>query len=288
MPAAVPKLVQRFRARELQRLVNATSANPSSRTTVFMRNTDVKNLKMHIPLHNPFLPRPLFNRALTLVEPESSEVQERKKWAQPKYSLRRQADLVKAARASGTLHLLPPGPKLSVEELQDARRDARRRARVAAETQRRARARTEEVSATTELEALETPSSASTLAQAPSPSQLGSSPRKRGKWVIRSAAQLAKRRNSATAGYPGVVFRWTGKVPEKAQTKAGRLTVYAGRKRMFKGHKWERNYKKRTGQINVRMRDMKKRIKRFKNVYKNRRANPLLPASPRRKESLPF
>ena len=34
------------------------------------------------------------------------------RWMQPKYSLRRQAELVKAAKLSGTLHLLPPGPKL--------------------------------------------------------------------------------------------------------------------------------------------------------------------------------
>src|ERR1700679_3695909 len=35
------------------------------------------------------------------------------RWAPPRYSLRRQADLIKHARASGTLHLLPPGPKMS-------------------------------------------------------------------------------------------------------------------------------------------------------------------------------
>jgi len=33
------------------------------------------------------------------------------KWYQPKYSLRRQLELVKKARISGTLHLLPPGLK---------------------------------------------------------------------------------------------------------------------------------------------------------------------------------
>lgn len=42
--------------------------------------------------------------------------------------------------------------------------------------------------------------------------------------------------------------------------------LYAGKKRMFKGHKWERQLRKRRGQIAVRMRDMAKRIQRFKSV----------------------
>lgn len=33
-------------------------------------------------------------------------------WIPPRYSLRQQADLVKQARISGVLHMLPPGPKL--------------------------------------------------------------------------------------------------------------------------------------------------------------------------------
>src|SRR6266576_3833681 len=40
------------------------------------------------------------------------------RWAPPRYSLRRQADLIKHARASGTLHLLPPGQKMTSAQLE--------------------------------------------------------------------------------------------------------------------------------------------------------------------------
>ncbi|KAJ7221755.1 hypothetical protein GGX14DRAFT_671205 [Mycena pura] len=39
------------------------------------------------------------------------------RWAPPKYSLRQQADLVKRAKASGTLHVLPPSIKVPQPEL---------------------------------------------------------------------------------------------------------------------------------------------------------------------------
>jgi len=94
--------------------------------------------------------------------------------------------------------------------------------------------------------------------------------------------------NSRDAGYPGVDFQWEGEVPLSAREKNGWLTVYAGRKRMFKGHKWERALKKRRGQIRMRLRDMRKRIARFRSVHKRWRPRPLAPPKPRKKESLPF
>ncbi|KAJ7261294.1 hypothetical protein B0H12DRAFT_1069474 [Mycena haematopus] len=39
------------------------------------------------------------------------------RWAPPKYSLRQQADLIKRAKATNTVHLLPPGVKLPQPEL---------------------------------------------------------------------------------------------------------------------------------------------------------------------------
>ena len=44
------------------------------------------------------------------------------------------------------------------------------------------------------------------------------------------------------------------------------LKMYAGRKRMFKGHKWERVQAQRTKRTDILMRDMKKRIARYKEV----------------------
>lgn len=267
MPPAVPKLIQRFRARELQRLVDVGGLREPRRggTNVFMKNVNVNHVRMGTPMHNPFLPRPFISsKPSTSAEQQKKE---RKMWVQPKYSLRRQADLIKAARASGTLHLLPPGPKLSVEELDAAKREMRKRARLAKQAsvmveERIARAKvakstvkTEETVSTEIVETSQT-TVTSSLSQRVSRT-------KRRRWVLKRPHELVLRRNSAKAGYPGVVFRWTGKVPTKSRVG---LTIYEGRRRMFKGHKWERHLEKRRGQIAVRMRDMPGRISRFKNV----------------------
>ena len=60
---------------------------------------------------------------------------------------------------------------------------------------------------------------------------------------------------------------WEGEVKEKEVPGADvGNKLYAGKWRMFKGHKWERHLQKRKGEIAVRMRDMGARIARFKNV----------------------
>jgi large subunit ribosomal protein L25 len=56
-------------------------------------------------LPNPFLPR---------LNPKTG------RWAPPKYSLRRQAELIKKAKASNMLDLLPPGPKFVANAAGDA------------------------------------------------------------------------------------------------------------------------------------------------------------------------
>lgn len=67
--------------------VNSTSTNP-------------------IIIPNPFIPH--FDRATN-------------RWVRPQYSLRQQAQLVKAAKATGQLHLLPSGPKADIVTLQRPR-----------------------------------------------------------------------------------------------------------------------------------------------------------------------
>ncbi|THH11418.1 hypothetical protein EW145_g648 [Phellinidium pouzarii] len=322
MPPAVPPIVQRFRAREVQRLVTSVVVHRhrANDPKLHMKDVDVAKVRMGTPLHNPFLPRPLFDRSSTSdstgeadsasqADNASQAVKQRKKWATPKYSLRRQADLVKAARASGTLHLLPPGPKLTVAELEEAKQEAREKARSAKvsqlavkkaiETRRAVQSPAEPVAnvegglqsgeeMVESVADLAVPSLTLSKLQSLSLNSQKSTGLKRGKWIVRNAHALAKRRGSAQAGYPGIVFHWTGDVPLKASAKKNGLTIYAGRKRMFKGHKWERQLDKRRGKIAVRMRDMRKRIKRFRNVYLKKRVRPLSPAKPRKKETLPF
>jgi hypothetical protein len=60
---------------------------------------------------------------------------------------------------------------------------------------------------------------------------------------------------------------WTGTVRERnvAGADVGNR-LYAGKKRMFKGHKWERTRERRVGRTEMLLRDMDKRIERFKGV----------------------
>ena len=60
---------------------------------------------------------------------------------------------------------------------------------------------------------------------------------------------------------------WVGKVPEKAVvgTELG-IRLYAGKKRMFKGHLWERVKAKRIRRRSILMRDMAARVEKYKTV----------------------
>lgn len=152
---------------------------------------------------NPSIARPkVLNPFLPHKNPESG------RWAPPKYSLRRQAELVKQARTSGTLHLLPPGPKLSPKVL------------------------------------AEVPPAASLSTDA-------------------SVSPAA-----ATEGpWWGKDIEWEGELKEK-EVKGADVgnRLYAGKKRMFKGHKWERTLEKRTWERKVLLKDMQARIDRFRTV----------------------
>ena len=64
-----------------------------------------------------------------------------------------------------------------------------------------------------------------------------------------------------------IPVEWTGKVRERnvAGADVGNR-LYAGKKRMFKGHKWERMRERRVGRTKMLLRDMDERIQRFKGV----------------------
>jgi hypothetical protein len=71
---------------------------------------------------------------------------------------------------------------------------------------------------------------------------------------------------------------WTGKVRERnvAGADVGNR-LYAGKKRMFKGHKWERTRERRVGRTKMLLRDMDERIQRFKGVRQIFGTGPILP-----------
>ncbi|KAG5644696.1 hypothetical protein DXG03_007919 [Asterophora parasitica] len=160
------------------------------------------------------------------------------RWAPPAVSLRRQADLVKRAKETNTLYLLPPGPKV------------------------------------------------------PRPSSL-------------TPAEAAAEAHKAFGGVPGQKLNsrkprvlaqcwmnpvdWVGepKVKEVAGAELG-TKLYAGKKRMFKGHRWERLKEARDSKKAILMRDMARRIRNYKAYYQKRKPNPLKATSSTKARKLPF
>jgi large subunit ribosomal protein L25 len=190
--------IKRFRARELLGLVNHLKHfGPLPEPT----NSNTTTNQPTIQLPNPFLPK--FN-------PKSG------KWHKPNYSLRRQAELVKKAHATGSMDLLPPGPKKAAFES--------RMQRVAAATA----------------------TATATATAKPAPPSPSAPTRRNGKWDV---------------------IEWVGKVPEKKVVGAELgIRLYAGKKRMFRGHLWERVRAKRIRRRTILMRDMAARVENYKTV----------------------
>ncbi|KIK03907.1 hypothetical protein K443DRAFT_121254 [Laccaria amethystina LaAM-08-1] len=181
------------------------------------------------------------------------------KWSEPKYSLRHQAELVKKAKLSGTLHLLPPGPKTPEYIPQPVK--------VLDETPE------------------PTPDGAKTS---------GSVSEER---VVGSRKELEDAMDEALWQEPFEWFVGPGREGSEAVREKKRLEkpgaelgtrLYAGKKRMFKGHKWERVKAHRKRRQNILMRDMAKRVYNYKNYYKKRRPNPLKPPRTTKAPKLPF
>jgi large subunit ribosomal protein L25 len=153
-------------------------------------------------LPNPFIPRK---------SPKNQS------WRPPVYSLRRQADLVKKAKATGLLHLLPHGPKNPLP-----RTDAIK-----------AVERTQNAADPEPLEALKC--------------QLKDSKEDKSVWMDPVA--------------------WEGRVRSRKAPGADLgITLYAGKKKMFKGHKWERVRDAKGRRRGMLLRSMRRRIYNYKNV----------------------
>ncbi|KAG1736130.1 uncharacterized protein EDB91DRAFT_1143038 [Suillus paluster] len=209
--------VKRFRIRELGVV---TPALVKSAPKAKLSPSPASSSRNKVPvtsIDNPFLPK---------LNPKTG------RWAPPKYSLRQQAMLIKNARESGTLTLLPPGPKISAAEI-----------------------------------------AAAASAHA----------------IIPGLSASEKYKVQSTAAPWTRPIEWTGEVKEKKVLGAevgNRL--YAGKKRMFKGHKWQRTAEKRGKRRALLMRSMPKRITEFKQYYKRRRPHPLKPPRTAKNAKLPF
>lgn len=169
----------------------------------------------------PGMPRPAAsvpvaspNNHLVLPNPFVAQKMANGKWRAPVYSLRKQAELVRVAKANGLLHLLPPGPKNPLPRLLGRDQDSQ-----AALAMKEA----EENKMTRDLK-----------------------------------QRLTEGQNWLQP------ITWRGKV--KNRMPKSDVTLYTGRKRMFKGHKWERLREERQKKRAILMRDMKKRVYNFKMV----------------------
>ncbi|KAL1759533.1 hypothetical protein FB107DRAFT_287543 [Schizophyllum commune] len=187
------------------------------------------------------------------------------KWKGPKYSLRRQADLVKKAKAAGLLHLLPSGPKNPLP-LQP-------KAAPAAQTKTLAAT---DATADAPVEAAPTPAAAEAAPEEeaePTPALPAKEYRRRQRLALKDLSE-----------------EWTGNVHWVGEHRARDAPVarlYSGKRRMFKGKKHERIAHIVRGKRAVRMRDMAKRVREYKEFYRSRRPDPL--AVPRNvKGKLPF
>lgn len=203
-----------FRARELSALAAETQGNVGGG---------------HVPqLPNPFIPHK---------NPTTG------RWAPPKYSLRRQADLIKSAKSLGLIHLLPPGSKGSLDERMLSKRTS------------------------------------------------GTQQPTRSKWWQQQViwqGELKDEKKSAKENQGGAVKKRVPSMTVKQIDGLGAIKLYSGRKRMFKGHKWERERSQREKKRRILMRDMKERIVRYKEWYHRRRPNPLKPSRSAKAPKLPF
>ncbi|KAJ7118727.1 hypothetical protein C8R44DRAFT_832031 [Mycena epipterygia] len=176
------------------------------------------------------------------------------RWAPPKYSLRQQADIIKKAKVAGTAHLLPPCVKLPQPAIF---------APPPAPKSVSAGKAKETVSAGKAKETVRKPSTSL------EPSS--------------SARPNVKARKGAT-----VTVEWDRKPVVKKVAGADKGSrLYAAKKKMFKGSRLERARKQKHWRTWVLLHDMRKRIRRYRNTYVHRKANPLKPTRAAAKK-LPF
>ncbi|KAF8645403.1 hypothetical protein AX16_007837 [Volvariella volvacea WC 439] len=232
MSAQTIKLFRRHALKHIPREVQRAAAAPTSTIT--------------LQLPNPFIPRK---------HPVTG------KWIPPKYSLRRQADIVKAAKRQHMLDLIPAGPKMPPNKLAAALQHQPYIDITAFAKEQQAKA----------LKAAATKSTSKKEA------------------VENNGPKEAEDEMILTPVPEFAPVEWQGevKVKEVPGSETG-TRLYAGKKRMFKGHKWERIRESVEKKRKILMRDMAKRIYNYKMYYKRRRPDPLKPPRTTKAPKLPF
>jgi len=276
------RVVKRFRVRELT-LASSKARTPPAATAVSI-------------LHSPQQPRARAepspgSRSSTALNPSVPHKNDKSgRWAPPKYSLRRQAELVKHARASGTLHLLPPGPKMSSAQLLAAT-DAPNLSTSPSLLSVLGNGRVGEAGAG--AEALMVGNGLVDLRRGQLQGQgQGERQEQEGQEGVARGEALARGQDSQDAHAEWTrAVEWTGIVRERnvAGADVGNR-LYAGKKRMFKGHKWERTRERRVSRTKMLLRDMDERVQRFKGYRAKGKPLPLARRSNvlKKTQKLPF
>ncbi len=331
-PLPIPKtashVVKNFRVRELEGLMNHLRLYgplPTRSEAVISSTEGPQNTisEPSIVLPNPFIPRK---------NPKTG------KWRGPKYSLRRQADLVKKGQTTNNLNIIPPGTKLFAMELRlknlqaslspsDAtvfanfiNPQANQSVAIGTSSEGRsgdkgAKHATENGDPTAKFQrhfaALETRirenkeklvkleedfeqrrsqhelDELAAFEKNETDADRRDRRRRQDEYAIlegqisdaRRQVDRAEKRLQKTQEAQEVLNAeqardklwenplWVGEVKKKT-TKGQDLGIrlYAGKKKMFKGHRWEKEKAKKLRRQSILMRDMKKRIARYKTV----------------------
>lgn len=231
---AAAKVIRKFR------LENIPISRIKAASTISPGNASPASQLQPLTARNPFLPQRTVNG----------------RWGDPKLSLRRQADLVKKAKAGGLLHLLPPGPK---------------NPNPTPYPHTFANSVLKSVSSSVQRDALRTPHNAevsSTREAAPKPeaqtAELVSVAEPSHTVALYSSQDKTPLPERLLWQHPII---WTGNFKPKVVPGAELGTrLYANKKRMFKGHKWERVKSEVERKRTILMRDMKKRLAGYKSV----------------------
>lgn len=156
------------------------------------RLSEIKALPRYLFRNGPLPPKAIAPGVIRLPNPFLPHKNSRTgRWSPPKYSLRRQAELIKEAKATNTLHLLPPGLKFD--------------------------------------------------------------------------SRTVKSRSSDEVWNLPVDWEGTFSPKKPAGANIG-ARLYAGKKRMFKGHKWERLQRRQTAYRKMLLKSMNQRIFNYKHA----------------------
>lgn len=299
IPKTASDLLKNFRAREVTKLMghlrlygplpSVTPADGSAEPV------------QQLVLPNPFIPRK---------NPKSG------KWREPRYSLRRQADIVKKAKETGDLGIVPPGPKFAAMELRMRRVQASlpasdwalltaaqpkpatldgtvaRTEKTIKALEKSAETKRDDISLLqNQLSEREPQNDRDELAKfenekVPEEDRQARVKRQREFATLKERiieAQVKLNKADATLDSKqhelglqkedlahSKLWRevvWSGDVKQKEKKGAELgIRLYAGKKKMFKGHLWEKQKIKRARKQTVLMRDMAKRVEKYKSV----------------------